>query len=184
MAKFYSRSGDDGYTGRLGKGRLPKNHPLIEAIGTIDEASAALGVARAQSQIAATVELVVEVQRDLYYLMAELSATEENASQFRVIDAARLAWLEEQTDLINSLINVPKEFIVPGDSIGGASFALARNIVRRAERRVVELHLTENISNPNILRYLNRLSSLCFLLELQENQLVDSSGHTLAKPDR
>lgn len=184
MAKFYSRSGDDGYTGRLGKGRLPKNHPLIEVIGTIDEASAALGMARAQSQIAATVELVVKVQRDLYFLMAELSATEENASQFRIIDADRLSWLEKQTDLIGSLVDVPEEFIIPGDSPVGAFFALARTIVRRAERRLVELQTTEKISNPNILRYLNRLSSLCFLLELQENQLADSSRHTLAKPDR
>lgn len=184
MTKFYSGKGDNGYTGRLGKGRLPKNHPLIEAIGTIDEASAALGMARAHSRNAATVELLIEIQRDLYYLMAELSATGENESRFRIIDVDRLGWLEEQFDLINSSLDVPKEFIVPGDSIMGAYFALARNIVRRAERRVMDLHQTENINNPNILPYLNRLSSLCFLLELRENQLAGSSGLTMAKPDR
>ena len=86
MDKFYTQKGDDGYTGRLGKGRIPKNHQLIEAIGTIDEASAVLGLARAQTQTRETSELLLHVQRDLYHLMAELSATEENVEKFQVID--------------------------------------------------------------------------------------------------
>ena len=181
MYKFYTQKGDDGYTGRLGKGRIPKNHPIIEAIGTIDEASAALGMARAQSQMQDTVDLLLEVQRDLYHLMAELSASKENASKFRVIDAERLTWLEDKIDSISDSTASPKEFIVPGDSITGATLALARNIVRRAERRVAELHLAGEIENQHIMRYLNRLSSLCFVLELQENQSTNSSGLSLAK---
>lgn len=181
MDKFYTQKGDDGYTGRLGKGRIPKNHPTIEAIGTIDEASAALGMARAQSQMQDTVDLLLEVQRDLYHLMAELSASKENASKFRVIDGDRLTWLEDKIGSISDSTASPKEFIVPGDSITGATLALARNIVRRAERRVAELHLAGEIENQNILRYLNRLSSLCFVLELQENQSTNSSGLSLAK---
>lgn len=181
MDKFYTQKGDDGYTGRLGKGRLPKDHQIIEAIGTIDEASAALGMARAQSQMQDTVDLLLEVQRDLYHLMAELSASKENASQFRVIDDERLTWLEDKIDSISNSIESPKEFIVPGDSVTGATLALARNIVRRAERRVAELHLAGEIENKNIMRYLNRLSSLCFVMELQENQSTHSSGLSLAK---
>jgi len=181
MSKFYTQKGDDGYTGRLGKGRLPKNHQIIEAIGTIDEASAALGMARAQIQIQDTVDLLLEVQRDLYHLMAELSASKENASQFRVIDDERLAWLEDKIDSISNSVESPKEFIVPGDSVTGATLALGRNIVRRAERRVTKLHLAGEIENKNIMRYLNRLSSLCFVMELQENQATHSSGLSLAK---
>ena len=180
MAKFYTQTGDDGYTGRLGKGRLAKNDPLIEAIGTIDEASAAFGFARAHSNQPETKEIILEVQRDLYHLMAELSATEENAAKFRVVDEQRLAWLEDNVDSISSTVETPKEFIVPGDTISGAALALARTIVRRAERRVAELHLANTFDNPNILPYLNRLSSLCFILELKENKV---SGITLAKKD-
>lgn len=181
MDKFYTQKGDDGYTGRLGKGRIPKNHQVIEAIGTIDEASAVLGLVRAQIRARETSEMLLHVQRDLYHLMAELSATEENAEKFRVIDDERIAWLESKVDSISNLIESPKEFIVPGDSIPGATLALARNVTRRAERRVVELHLAGEIENQNIVRYLNRLSSLCFVLEIQEYQRDNSSGVSLAK---
>ncbi len=181
MNKFYTQKGDDGYTGRLGKGRIPKNHQIIEAIGTIDEASAALGMARAQNQVQDTVDLLLEVQRDLYHLMAELSASKENASKFRVIDDERITWLESKVDSISNFIESPKEFIVPGDSLTGATMALARNIIRRAERRVAELHLAGEIENKNVIRYLNRLSSLCFVLELQENQRNNSTELSLAK---
>ncbi len=94
MTKFYTKTGDDGFTGRLGKGRLPKHHILIEAIGTIDEASSALGVARAQINLAATSKLILKIQKDLYHIMSELSATPENAEEFRVVDTDRLEWLE------------------------------------------------------------------------------------------
>jgi len=181
MTKFYTQTGDDGFTGRLGKGRLPKNDSLIEAIGTIDEATAALGFARAQSNEQETAQIIVEVQRDLYHIMAELSATEENADQFRVIDEKRLAWLEETVDRISTTIDLPKEFVLPGDTIPGGAMSLARSIVRRAERRVTELYFAEAIHNQLILPYLNRLSSLCFILEIQENQSV---GITLAKEDQ
>jgi cob(I)alamin adenosyltransferase len=183
MPKFYTKSGDDGYSGRLGEGRIPKNHPVMEAVGAIDEASAVLGIARAQSQTNSTNDLLLNVQRDLYHLMAEVSATPENAAKFRLIDEGKIRWLEEMTDTIGSSITMPNEFIVPGDSLGGASFALSRAVVRRAERRVADLHLAGVIENENLLRYLNRLSSLCFVLELRENQLSDSLTQTLAKPE-
>lgn len=181
MSKFYTKTGDDGYTGRLGKGRLPKHHILIDAIGSIDEASAALGLARAQIQSPATGELITKVQKDLYHIMAELSATKENASKFRMIEETRLAWLESELDNYSHSVETPAEFIVPGDTVSGAAFAFARTIVRRAERRVAELHRVEEFENPAILPYLNRLSSLCFVLELKENQSMGLGGPTLAK---
>lgn len=183
MTKFYTQNGDDGYSGRLGEGRVPKNHPVFEALGAIDEASASLGIARAKSQDDNTKNLILDIQRDLYSIMAEVSATPENAAKFRVIDERKILWLEEMTDMIGSSVRAPREFIVPGDSTGGASFALARTVVRRAERRVADLHFTGEIENDDLLRYLNRLSSLCFVLELRENQLTDPSTQTLAKKD-
>lgn len=181
MPKLYTRTGDDGFAGRLGEGRLPKNDPLFEAIGAVDEATAAIGLARATSNTMHTKTLLLDTQKDLYYLMAELSATKENAERFRKIDHTRVCWLEEQTDALQAQINLPDEFIVPGDSIAGAHMAIARTLVRRAERQVAGLFNSGVIENVDLLRYLNRLSSLCFILELFENEISGKSQPTLAK---
>jgi len=177
---FYTSKGDDGTTNLLGEGRVSKYHARIEAVGTLDESTAALGLARAQCLHPQTSEIILETQRDLYKLMAEVAATPENAETFHFIDARRVAWLEEQTDALSKLVEMPKEFILPGDSMAGAALSLARTIIRRAERRVVELFDMKEITNPDLQRYLNRLSSLCFVLELLENK---AAGHqtTLAK---
>lgn len=167
---FYTKTGDDGTTGLLGERRVPKYHIRMEAIGALDEASAALGAARAQCAAPRIAPLLVEVQRDLYQLMAEVAATPENAERFRAIEAERVTWLEEQTDALSASVNMPKEFILPGETRGGAALSLARAIVRRAERQVVHLFDEKEITNPQLQRYLNRLSSLCFVLELAENE--------------
>lgn len=177
---FYTTKGDDGTTNLLGEGRVTKYHARIEAVGTLDEASGALGLARAQCLDSRSAPILLEAQRDLYRIMAEVAATPENAEKFRSIDSARVAWLEEQTDALSAIVEMPKEFILPGDSLAGAALSLARAIIRRAERRVVELRDEQEVSNPDLQRYLNRLSSLCFVLELLENK---AAGHptTLAK---
>ena len=177
---FYTSKGDDGTTNLLGEGRVAKYHARIEAVGTLDESTAALGLARAQCADPHSATILLQAQRDLYRLMAEVAATPENAEQFRFIDSARIAWLEAQTDALSKLVEMPREFILPGDSLAGAALSLARTIIRRAERRVVELFDAGEITNPDLQRYLNRLSSLCFVLELLENK---AAGHntTLAK---
>jgi cob(I)alamin adenosyltransferase len=174
MSPFYTHSGDDGKTGLLGEGRLPKYHPRMETLGTLDEASAALGLARALCKAPQTGPILVDVQRDLYALMAEVAATPENAQRFRTVDLPRVEWLESQTDAIAALTPVPTEFILPGDSLSGAALSLSRTIVRRAERRLAELLDKGEMDNPVLLQYLNRLSSLCFAMELLENQ---QAGH-------
>ncbi|GAB4543146.1 MAG: cob(I)yrinic acid a,c-diamide adenosyltransferase [Anaerolineales bacterium] len=166
---FYTKTGDDGTTGLLGEGRVSKYHIRMEAIGSLDEASAALGMARAQCAAPNIAPLLVEVQRDLYQLMAEVAATPENAERFRAIGETRVTWLGEQTDALSASVEMPKEFILPGETLGGAALSLARAIVRRAERHVVHLFDEKEITNPQLQRYLNRLSSLCFVLELVEN---------------
>jgi len=177
---FYTRKGDDGTTGLLGKDRVFKHHPRIEALGALDEASAALGLARSSSLSPQTPPLLRLVQKDLYRLMAEVAATPENSEMFRGIDAGRVEWLESQTDTLSQVAPMPKEFILPGDTPSGAALSLARAIVRRAERRVSELFDLNELSNPELLRYLNRLSSLCFVLEIIENQTAGQST-SLAK---
>jgi len=136
---FYTRTGDDGTTNLLGEGRVPKTHPRIEALGALDEASATLGLARSQAIDPRTAPILLEAQRDLYKLMSEVAATPENADKFLLIDAKRVEWLETQTDSLSATVSMPHEFILPGDTASGAALSLARAVVRRAERRVVEL---------------------------------------------
>ncbi|MCL4505451.1 MAG: cob(I)yrinic acid a,c-diamide adenosyltransferase [Chloroflexi bacterium] len=179
--QLYTRTGDDGYTGLLGEGRVAKYMPQPEAYGTVDEASAAIGIARAASLDERTRQLLLTVQRDLYKLMAELAATQQTAERFRSIDEARVSWLEQQTDSITALVVLPHEFVIPGDTLPGAYMDLARAIVRRAERIVVHLLHDGIIDNVELVRYLNRLSSLLFVLALHENALAGAAQVTLAK---
>jgi cob(I)alamin adenosyltransferase len=181
MSQFYTRNGDDGYTGLLGEGRVPKYDLRLEAIGTIDETTAVFGMARAVCRSPQVADLLLSVQRDLYHLMAEIAATPENAERFRVIQADRVAWLEGQIADLSGQVDIPKEFILPGDSPAGAALALARTVVRRAERHIAELVHTGQLENTQLLPYLNRLSSLVFILELLENQAAGHARPTMAK---
>lgn len=179
--KFYSTMGDDGTTGLLGEGRVKKYHPRPEAFGVVDEAQAALGVARASMQDREAADVVLQVQRDLYHLMAEMAATRETAAKFRKIDAGRVHWLEAQTDAYGERLSLPPEFTVSGDTAAGAALDLARTIVRRAERRAVKLFDEGMIDNREIIRYLNRLSALLFVLSRHEDSPGGKGKITLAR---
>jgi cob(I)alamin adenosyltransferase len=169
MPPIDNHGGDDASTGLLGEGRLPKYHPRVETLGVLDEASAALGLARALCKHPQTGILLQDIQRDLYAIMAEVAATPQNVQQFRLLESRRVQWLESQMDAVAASAPAPAEFILPGDSLPGAALALARTIVRRAERRLAGLLDAGEIENRVLLHYLNRLSSLCFALELLEN---------------
>ncbi len=179
MVNYFTRKGDDGYSGLLREGRTLKSDLVFESLGTLDEASAALGVARSISRSVET-QLVVQLQRDLYGMMGEVAASPDNVDRFRVIDSARVDWLEAMIAQIGVQVEIPREFIVPGDCPSGAAYSLARTVVRRAERRLVELFVRGDLQNSEILRYINRLSSLCFVLELLENRNSGISKTTLA----
>lgn len=181
MPTYFTASGDDGTTGLLGPGRVSKYDLRMEALGALDEASAALGMARSQSASALVNESVKEIQRQLYQLMAETAATPENAEKFRVIRHAQVSELEEKIQRLGSQVDMPQEFILPGDTPAAAALDLARAVARRAERRVAELLALGEISNPELLRYLNRLSSYLFVLELYEIQLGGLDHPTIAK---
>jgi cob(I)alamin adenosyltransferase len=181
--RFYTTDGDDGTTGLLGEGRVRKYHPRPETYGEVDEAQSALGVARAAMQERSAAEVILQVQRDLYHMMAELAATPEAAPRFRTIGKRQIAWLEEQINRYGAQIVMPREFVISGDSPSGAALDLARAVVRRAERRVVRLYDEGLIENADLIRYLNRLSSLCFVLARYEDALGGKGSVTLAKQE-
>jgi len=181
MSQFYTGRGDDGTTGLLGEGRVHKNDAQIELLGTLDETSAALGLARATCHAERITKLILQIQRHLYLMMAEVAATPENADRFHNIDADKVAWLEGIIETFGKLVRMPKEFLVPGDSQGEAALALSRTIIRRAERRAVELFREGKLTNSNIQIYLNRASSLIFLFEIFEHFSLKRTGPTLAK---
>ncbi len=178
---FFTRSGDDGKTGWLGKGRVSKADAIIEAVGTLDEASAALGLARVAARDPRSAALVLEAQRDLYRLMSEVSSGPKNAAEFQ-FDPTRVTWLEQQIETLGRSVEMPREFIVPGDSPAEAAFALARTVVRRSERRIVGLFEKKQVTNPALQEYLNRLSSLLFLLELIENRAAGRESTAAKTP--
>lgn len=166
---WYTATGDDGTTALLGDARVPKHHPQPETYGTVDEASASLGLARALASQLSVKDVLLTVQRDLNQMMSELAATPATAHRFRTINAGRVAWLEATTDSFGNQVTRPRGFVTPGDTPAGAALDLARTLVRRAERRAVRLHDDGLCANRDILRYLNRLSSLCFVLGLLED---------------
>ena len=180
MHKVYSALGDDGYTGLLGPGRVPKYHPQPEACGALDEASAAMGQARAWARSERTKATLLESQRHLYRLMTELAATPETVDQWPGIVPGDVVWLEQQIEALGAELELPREFIVPGDSIASAALDMARAVTRRAERWVVRLLHEGFVANPETVRYLNRLSSLLFVLARYEESLSGVRRATLA----
>ena len=182
MPGYFTGKGDDGMTGLLGEQRVPKYHPRPAAYGAVDEASAALGLARSLARAEQTRSLLVDIQRDLYHIMAELAATKQQASQFRSLSEDRVDWLEGEIERLGDEILMPRGFVLGGDSPSGAALDLARTIVRRAERSVAQLAHEGELNNPPLLAYLNRLSSLCFVLALWENRRAGVESPTLAKP--
>jgi cob(I)alamin adenosyltransferase len=168
MTRYYSRKGDDGTTSWIGKGRLKKYDLRFEALGSVDETSASLGLARGLSGNAQVKDILLHVQRDLSGMMGEVAADMDQAERFRTVRAEQVAWLESQTDTITEMVESPRSFLMSGDTPGGGALDLARAVTRRAERRVVEMTDEGSLNNPFINAYLNRLSSLLFVLELLE----------------
>jgi cob(I)alamin adenosyltransferase len=181
MPSFFTGEGDDGTTGLLGEGRVPKYDLRFEVLGAIDEASAAIGMARAQCKVPESSQQLIKIQHELYLLMGEVAATPKNAARFHAIDENHVTWLEETTSRLEQQIVMPREFILPGDTLVGATIDLARTVVRRAERRMAEIIHRGDVSNLELLRYLNRLSSYLFVLELREDQAAGTDRPTLAK---
>ncbi len=179
--KVYTGVGDEGYTGLLGRDRVPKYDPRPEAYGTVDEASSALGVARAVVKDVRVNGAILGVQRDLYAMMADLATLPEAATRPPWLHPESTRCLEELIAQLEGDVELPPAFIVPGDSLAGAYLDLARAMIRRAERIVARLHHEGKLRNDEPLRYLNRLSSLIFLLARIEDKAAGVEAFTLAR---
>ena len=165
MAKVTTGTGDTGYTGLLGEQRVPKYDVRPDTFGTVDEATSALGLARAMAQDPKVKEIIYAIQQELYLLMAELATPPENYEKmgFRVT-VEHVQHLEQVEEALKKEVEIPNKFIIPGDTLDGAALDLARTIIRRAERMAVKLLHDGVIANGELVRYLNRLSDLIFIL--------------------
>lgn len=167
--RLFTTKGDQGMTDLLGD-RVGKDHPIITLIGELDEATSQLGLSRAVATSPRTRETVIEVQRDLYRISAELAFTDEIRPASFTFSGERVTRLENLTDDLSADVDLPRQFILPGDTVAGAALDVSRSVVRRAERTAVRLAKDGQIQNPEIVRYLNRLSSLLFMLARFEDR--------------
>jgi cob(I)alamin adenosyltransferase len=172
--------GDTGLTDLLDASDLPKSELRFEVLGTIDEASSAIGVVRASGARQDTRTLLLDIQRDLCWMMSELALVSIDQPRETHITQERLEALEEAYHEATAAYPLVSAFTVPGDSMVGALFHLARSIVRRAERRVTSLDLEVPMHNPNIIPYLNRLSTLLFALARAEEARSGVTEPTVA----
>ncbi len=164
LSKIYTRGGDKGETS-LGDGRrLAKHAPRIAAYGTVDEANAAVGLARLNTEGEAD-RMLARIQNDLFDLGADLCTPEgaERRRQALRISAAQVARLEAEIDAMNAGLAPLSSFILPGGRPAAAYLHLARTVVRRAERLITELASREPV-NPEAVKYVNRLSDHLFVL--------------------
>lgn len=170
LDRIYTRGGDSGATS-LGDGTRVAKHSLrVRAMGSIDEANAAIGVALAHAGKPEIAPVLLRIQNDLFDLGADLCVPESGDpkhSRLRIA-AAQTEALEREIDRINAGLSALTSFVLPGGSIASADLHLARTITRRAEAEVAALAAAESL-NPELLKYLNRLSDLLFVLARQAN---------------
>ncbi len=168
LSRIYTKTGDRGTTA-LGNGRrVPKNHPRIEAYGTVDELNCAIGLALSAGCGEETASILRRIQNDLFDLGADLCVPESGrraAGGRRALrmTTAHAAYLENAIDRLNASLTPLRSFVLPGGTPASAWLHLARAIGRRAERRVVALARGARV-NPNAIVYLNRLSDLLFVM--------------------
>jgi cob(I)alamin adenosyltransferase len=168
LNRIYTRTGDDGTTA-LGTGARRKKYDLrIAAYGTLDEANAAIGVARLASGTDAALDAALgRVQNDLFDAGADLSMPDRGkgpGGARLTVTEVQVAWLESEIDRLNAELSPLKSFVLPGGSAASAYLHLARTICRRAERLIAELRDKADESvTPEVLKYVNRLSDFLFV---------------------
>ena len=172
--KIYTRKGDDGTTGLLFGGRVRKDDPSPEAYGAVDEAQAALGLARADTGEGSELDrLLVRLERDLWVVMGELATAPENRGKLdpgvSLVTKEMVGGLEPVIDDLSSRFDAPAEFVVPGQNRLSALLDVARTAVRKAERRA----LVAAAAGSHVVPYLNRLSDLLWTMaRWQEGQFM------------
>jgi len=165
LDRIYTRTGDEGKTSLADGSRLPKFHLRVTAYGSIDEANCAIGVALLHVTDRDVIQVLRHIQNDLFDVGADLCQPElpgKEMSALRITDE-QVAWLENRIDHFNAALEPLNSFVLPGGSPASSYLHLARTVTRRAERDVVRLSVEEPV-NPVVLRYVNRLSDLFFVL--------------------
>lgn len=163
-----TRTGDAGLTGLMYNRRVSKCHPRVEAYGCVDELNCALGLARAHAPGAFVADNLLRIQKDLVVLMGELATGVEDLPRyvkdgFALVEPALTGQLDRLVAEIEAQQVSFKDWATPGATVGSAALDVARTTCRRAERRVVVLHESGQLQNPEIIIYLNRLSDLLWL---------------------
>ena len=161
LNRIYTRTGDGGSGGLVDGSRVSKSSLRMIAIGEVDEANAAIGVALAALEDDAVERRLSEIQNDLFDLGADIATPGEVEGALRIV-ASQVERLEVEIDAMNALLEPLTSFILPGGSLAVSTLHLARAIVRRAERAAVALHQVEPL-NQHLLAYLNRLSDHLFV---------------------
>ena len=166
--RIYTRTGDRGDTGLFGGGRVPKDHPRVAAYGDVDELNAVLGWVRAVELMPRIDEVIVPVQRDLFSLGAILATPDRDKMRQHLekaaIDDGRIEELEHAIDAGEAELEPLRAFILPGGTPKSAALHIARTVCRRAERQVIALRHADVDVPELVVRYLNRLSDLLFVL--------------------
>jgi cob(I)alamin adenosyltransferase len=174
LTRIYTRGGDQGETSLVDGSRVKKNAPRIEAMGAIDEANAAIGLARLHTRAGvSTAEsdaMLGRIQNELFDLGADLATPQATKGPDKAlrISADQVLRIEREIDLLNAKLSPLESFVLPGGTEVGAMLHLARTVVRRAERLAVALADQEWV-NPEALKYLNRLSDHLFVLSRHVN---------------
>jgi len=167
----FSTKGDGGETSLLGGQRVPKYDSRPDTYGTLDEASSTLGVARAMTNDQKIKNLLLDVQKDLLIMGAELSTLPEDIQKLlRRIEETDVRRLEELIDELQKNVQLKNEFIYPGGTQISAQIDVGRTIIRRAERKAAKLKAEGQVDNANIHKYLNRLADMLFVLARYEEQ--------------
>ena len=166
LTRIYTKLGDQGETHLGDMSRVPKTHPRIEAYGTVDELNAQLGVALAQGDLPERYATWLQrIQNDLFDVGADISVPEGGERERLRVVPEQVTWLEQVCDEVNAQLEPLRSFVLPGGTQAAAHLHVSRTVCRRAERRAL---IVEG-ANPEIVRYLNRLSDLLFILSRAAN---------------
>ncbi|MGF3114045.1 cob(I)yrinic acid a,c-diamide adenosyltransferase [Facklamia sp. P12945] len=159
--KIYTRTGDQGNTRLIGNRVVAKNNPLVEAYGSIDELNSYIGILIASPNLADEIRQdLLEIQQLLFDCGTDVANADEKIP-YRTAETA-ITWLEERIDAYDKRVDPIESFILPGGTMEASQLQYARSIARRVERRLVSLPISEKL-NPNVLKFLNRLSDYLFV---------------------
>ncbi|HWD53410.1 MAG TPA: cob(I)yrinic acid a,c-diamide adenosyltransferase [Acidimicrobiales bacterium] len=178
MVRIYTKTGDDGTTGLLYGGRVPKDSLVMQINGAVDEAQASMGMARAEADAGSELDgVLVTLERDLYVLMAEVATDPSKRAKLvagaTLVTPAMVGALETRIDDLIERFDMPAEFVVPGATRVSAALDVARTVVRRAER----LAVSDPVEGSLVGQYLNRLSDLLWAMA----RWTEGDEHLLAR---